>query len=154
MPNVVLVQPMNIYDQCSNTCRLLHSVTQSHFHEHWLTHFRWQKQTKRLFRRAMIDQFRQDVTMLGVFLIQGREHLHRSLKTMVLASGDQVRRGTPITPHAYPSLSKAENRTKSVKGLSFILSTMLLCIMPGNLFQRTFPPKPGAGSLLLVNIQN
>ena len=44
--------------------------------------------------------------------------------------------------------------TKWVKRLSIILSAMLLCIMPGNIFQRMFPPKPVAGSLLLVNIQN
>ena len=83
-----------INDQ-TNTYRLLRSVTQSHFYELLLTRFRWQKWLKRQFRRTVIDRFRRNV-ILGVFLAQGRGHLHWSMKTMAKAS-----RNRPIKARGY-----------------------------------------------------
>ena len=110
---------------------------------------------KQWFRWAVIARFRWDV-ILGEFLVPGREHLQRSLKTMVSASRDEARRGKahPLHLMLTQACLRLQTKQKPVKRLRIVLSMMLLCIVPGNSFQRMFPPKPLAGSLLPVNIQN
>ena len=92
---------------------------------------------KQWFRWAVIARFQWDV-ILGEFLVPGREHLQRSLKTMVSASRDEARRGKahPLHLMLTQACLRLQTKQKPVKRLRIILSMMLLCIVPGNFFSK------------------